>query len=189
MSKSDFTNPDNLEFFSRDGITLEFFKDGRRYTFTDECNTEFTILERDMRKYQYFIDEMVKIGITELFEQVKRYGICYHGDLNFTPDFVNGKRNDTEFYCCDNYENCKLKHKPCRKIATEFGVITRTEIEVIRTVALELTDQQIGERLFKATNTIKRHIQNILSKTNKVTKVGIVIFGIKTGIIDITELK
>ena len=188
MNKNDFAGPNSLEFFSRDGVTLEFFKDGRRELFTEESDGEIHILGRDMIKHPDFIKELLRVGIIAHFEQVKQYGICFHGDLNFTPDFVNGLRTDSEFYCCDNYDSCKLKHKPCRDLVATFGVITRTEREVIKCVALEMTDKEMGEKLFKSTNTIKSHIRNILSKTDRKTKVGIVIFGIKSGIIDVTEL-
>ena len=188
MSKSDFTNPNRLEFFSRDGITLEFLKNGRTHLFTEDCDSEITILRRDMRNHPEFINELIIVGIVDGFDQVKRFGICFHGDLNFSPDFTNGIRTDNEFFACDNFDQCKLKKKPCRTLEAKFGVITRTEIDVIKAVALELTDKQIAIKLCKNTNTVKRHIQNILSKTDRITKVGIVVFGIKSGIIDTTEL-
>lgn len=54
---------------------------------------------------------------------------------------------------------------------TRPGQLSRRELEVLRHIQLGLTNRQIAQRLFVSTNTVNKHVQQVLRKlavTNRV---------------------
>ncbi len=61
--------------------------------------------------------------------------------------------------------------------------LTSREKEIIQLIGDGLNTAEIGEKLFLSTHTINTHRKNILSKLNVKNSVGVIRFGIQTGII------
>lgn len=61
--------------------------------------------------------------------------------------------------------------------------LTSREKEIILLIGDGLNTAEIGEKLFLSTHTVNTHRKNILSKLNVKNSVGVIRFGIQTGII------
>ena len=61
--------------------------------------------------------------------------------------------------------------------------LTSREKEIIQLIGEGLNTNEIGERLFLSAHTVNTHRKNILSKLNVKNSVGMIRFGIQTGII------
>jgi len=62
------------------------------------------------------------------------------------------------------------------------NVLTTREIEVLALVAQGISNQEIGERLFISSFTVKRHIANILTKLDVPTRAAAAAYAIREGI-------
>ena len=63
--------------------------------------------------------------------------------------------------------------------------LTPKEIEVIKLLAEEKTTKEISSILHCSNRTIAKHKENLFLKTSSYTIIGIILFGIKEGIIQI----
>lgn len=61
--------------------------------------------------------------------------------------------------------------------------LTAREKEIIQLIGEGLNTQEIGEKLFLSTHTVNTHRKNILSKLEVKNSVGVIRFGIQSGII------
>jgi DNA-binding NarL/FixJ family response regulator len=59
------------------------------------------------------------------------------------------------------------------------NVLTAREIEVLGLVAQGISNQEIGERLFISSFTVKRHIANILTKLDLPTRAAAAAYAIR----------
>lgn len=59
------------------------------------------------------------------------------------------------------------------------------EIEVVKLLALGITNKEISERLFISEGTVRSHVYNILSKLNLENRSQVVLYAIRYGIIDV----
>lgn len=63
--------------------------------------------------------------------------------------------------------------------------LTEREKEILTLIALEITSEEIAEKLFISIKTVGNHRQNILLKTKSKSAVGLVKVAIKSGLINI----
>jgi DNA-binding NarL/FixJ family response regulator len=62
--------------------------------------------------------------------------------------------------------------------------LTARETEVLHLVALGMTNQQIGNRLSLKTNTVRNHVQNILTKLGAHSKLQAAAVARQEGLLD-----
>ncbi len=77
--------------------------------------------------------------------------------------------------------------KPASESKTE--ILTSREKEVLRLLALGLSNTQIGEKLFITKRTVQNHVSNIYRKTRLETRPEAILYAIRNGIVDIDEVK
>ncbi len=63
--------------------------------------------------------------------------------------------------------------------------LTKREIEVLRLICQERTNQEMAEALFVSVKTIEGHRDRICYKTNTKNVAGMVLFAIKNGIFEV----
>lgn len=63
----------------------------------------------------------------------------------------------------------------------ESDELTAREQDVLRSLALGLSNQEIGEQLFMSANTVKFHIGHLLSKTGCATRTELAILAARSG--------
>jgi DNA-binding NarL/FixJ family response regulator len=62
--------------------------------------------------------------------------------------------------------------------------LTEREIEILKHIAQELTNEEIGKKLFISRRTVDAHRRNLLEKTGSRNTAGLIKFAVKHGIID-----
>ena len=67
--------------------------------------------------------------------------------------------------------------------------LTKKEIEIIKLLAEEKTTKEIANILQCAIRTVEKHKSNLCHKTKSFTVIGIVLYGIESGIIKITIME
>jgi len=65
---------------------------------------------------------------------------------------------------------------------TIYDILTRREIEIIKLIVNGCTDKEIAARLNISFNTVRRHHQNILQKTEQNNIGGLMKFALTHGI-------
>lgn len=63
----------------------------------------------------------------------------------------------------------------------ESKELTEREQDVLRSLALGLSNQEIGDQLFMSVNTVRFHISNLLSKTGCATRTELAILAARSG--------
>lgn len=56
------------------------------------------------------------------------------------------------------------RNRPAGQTASPFAGLTARELQVVRELATEATNQEIADRLFISENTVRNHMHNILEK-------------------------
>jgi len=69
----------------------------------------------------------------------------------------------------------------------ETGQLTNSEIEIVRMIAQGLTTKEIAVKKFLSFHTIMTHRKNILRKVGVSNASELIMYAIKTGIIDTIE--
>ena len=77
----------------------------------------------------------------------------------------------------------------CRSIVGETIVsrLTPREIEVLQEVASGCTNREVAQRLHLSPNTIREYMRRIFKKLDVESRVGAIVWGIRAGVINITE--
>lgn len=64
------------------------------------------------------------------------------------------------------------------------SVLTAREIEIVKLIGIEMTNAQIGEKLFISERTVETHRKNIFRKTNTKTVVGLLKYAYEHKLLD-----
>jgi DNA-binding CsgD family transcriptional regulator len=64
-------------------------------------------------------------------------------------------------------------------------VLSGRELEVLKLIAKELSNEQIGEQLFISERTVEAHRRNIFMKTKTKSIVGLIKYAITEGIVSV----
>lgn len=73
------------------------------------------------------------------------------------------------------------------KIQVEEHELTHREIEIINLTALEMNSREIADRLAISIRTVEKHRKSIMAKTFSKNFIGVVLYGIRHGIIKMPE--
>jgi DNA-binding NarL/FixJ family response regulator len=77
------------------------------------------------------------------------------------------------------------KNKPIQNLSGISVDISKREAEVLQMICRELSAAEIAEKLYISSRTVDGHKANLLLKTGCKNTAGLVIFGIKNGIVEI----
>lgn len=168
----DFLKPNCFEFF-HDGTDLVFMENGVKKSFFDLPDPQFHALEARLANRPLACWSLDDLGITDPVERVKKFTTCNHGDFNTIADFIGSRCNDQEYYDCGQRGTCKYEGKLCDKIVVLYGVLSESEIRVLRQLSLAKTDKEIADSLFTSPYTVSTHIRNMISKTGASNRVGL----------------
>jgi DNA-binding CsgD family transcriptional regulator len=67
--------------------------------------------------------------------------------------------------------------------------LTTREIEIIKMVASEMNSKEIGEALFISNRTVEQHRKRIMDKTSSKNFIGVVLYALRTNLIELPEVK
>jgi NarL family two-component system response regulator LiaR len=73
--------------------------------------------------------------------------------------------------------------------AQEAEPLTPRECEVLRLLALGLSNDEIAEKLFITKRTVQNHVSNIYGKLGLDSRAGAVLYAIRHSVVDVSEVK
>lgn len=76
-------------------------------------------------------------------------------------------------------------NNPSKKEIEESDLLSKRELEVLEEICNGLTNDEIADKLFISTQTVKGHRSNILSKTNCKNSASLVMYAIKNKLIEL----
>lgn len=83
----------------------------------------------------------------------------------------------------------RLARRAIARETTETGPLTPREREVLRLLALGLSNDEIAEELFISKRTVQNHVSNIYGKLRLDSRAEAVLYAIRHGIVDVGEIK
>mgnify|MGYP006144640973 CR=1 FL=1 len=110
-------------------------------------------------------------AMLEVIREVASKGFYYSNEI---LEIING-----------DFPNKKKKN---RTSELDSHFITTREREILLLLCQQYKTQEIAEKLFLSDRTVEGHRNNLLSKTNSKNVVGLIVFGLKHGIIDVSDL-
>lgn len=81
----------------------------------------------------------------------------------------------------------KQRRGPSRKVDSSLQQLSRRELEVLQLIAKGFNNMQIGEELFIAESTVKKHVSNIYMKLELNTRAEVTAWAWKNGIVEDTD--
>ena len=78
----------------------------------------------------------------------------------------------------------KQRRGPSRKVHNSLEQLSRREMEVLQLIAKGYNNSQIGEELFIAESTVKKHVSNIYMKLELNTRAEVTAWAWKNGIVE-----
>lgn len=113
---------------------------------------------------------------------------CMFANLDGVPDIdENGFINNTEFVPCSKRGGgCKFEGIGCNKLSVCGNEITKSEMRVLE--VCQLDEKEIAEKLFLSPATVKRHSQNIRTKTGISSGKKLALWAFDKGIINQSQL-
>ncbi len=101
-------------------------------------------------------------------------------------DSINLYQSKNEFL--KNLNNIIESRKPAGKTSSKSSNLSEREKNILRHVAMGLTNKEIGEKLFISIHTVTTHRKNITQKLGIKTVSGLTVYSIINGIINLDEI-
>ncbi|MEA1874033.1 MAG: response regulator transcription factor [Bacteroidota bacterium] len=147
-----------------------------------EKYTDMRILTLSMNNDFDYIQEMLEIsaagyilkntGGAELIKAIKTVA---EGKPYFSPEVTDIVMN--------KHMNKQKTKKTTRKNSELLEQLTNREVEILKLIAQELTNIEIGEQLFISHRTVDTHRRNLLQKLGAKNSIGLIRFAYSTGLI------
>ena len=126
------------------------------------------------------ISLLLDAGITSfLLKECDKQEIC---------DAIDNTEKGTRFLCGQivdalTAETNTSAKKINRKTSCEGFAISEREIEIIKHIALGLSNKQIADKLFLSFHTVHTHRKNVMQKLNVNNTAGVVMFAVKNNLL------
>ena len=146
-----------------------------------KLNKDVKILALSMHNEELHIVRMMQAG-------AKGYLLkdsCSEEMIKAITTVLNGERfysSEAAVKLMGNYHDDIVDRKP-RPKKTYKGLLTARELEVIRLIADECTNEEIAIKLFVSKRTVDAHRQNILNKTQAKNTAGLIKYMVKNNLV------
>lgn len=131
---------------------------------------------------------VVELADHALIQELKEMGIrgilTTHCDAQEIKTALESIRLGKRFYCGDILD-VLIKPQAQEKAPKANDILSNREIEVLEFVVKGLTTSQIAEELHVSTHTINSHRKNMLKKLDLTSPVELIVYAVKSGIIDL----
>jgi len=144
-------------------------QDSRRIEALIEVKIEFAILYKETGDKEKAIQTLTESLEYAADENILMYFIRYHDKIHdlLTEIFKIHAVRKTNFpkELIDKLKHAIEKREKVIKMSFETGLSTR-ELDTLKLIAEDLTNQEIADKLFISLQTVKTHVKNILLKLN-----------------------
>lgn len=171
----------SVEFFVHQN-EIKCLHDGQVYYYENIPEWIFDIIDEDMLKYPDAIKALGNWENLSSEDYRRQYIYCRFGGADHEPDiYPDGTVKHTEYFDCGLRGKCRHEGKLCCSIQVENGILTKTELEVLKHI--NLLDKEIASEMFISLETVSSHLQNIRQKTGLPRKPQLAIFASQKGLI------
>jgi DNA-binding NarL/FixJ family response regulator len=130
------------------------------------------------------IMEMLKAGSKGL--------LLKSGEMDELPHAIEKVLNNEEFYSRKAVEviiHRFAKGNPDVKTLLKVPGFSERELEIVKLICRQKTAKEIGQQLYISEKTVDFHRQKIIEKMNVKNIIGLVVYAIRKGLVDIEELE
>lgn len=126
------------------------------------------------------ISLLLNSGVTSfLLKECDKQEIC---------DAIDNTQNGTRFLCGQIIDALTAEtdapvKRVSKKTSCEGFSISEREIEIIKHIALGLSNKQIADKLFLSFHTVHTHRKNVMQKLNVNNTAGVVMFAVKNNLL------
>lgn len=170
-----------IEFYFIDGELLAAYR-GQSWQFNALPLSIIRQLQDQMESDLKAMELFEKYGPKPIMDRMEIYYKCSSGGFDHLPDFIEGKHTPESWNCGCN-GNCILAARFRNGAETKNGVLTKREIEVIRTICSEPfpTSTYAAHILSIQEKTLDNHKQSIYKKTGVQSIQELTALAIKSG--------
>lgn len=172
----------NFEFFEKNG-EIFFIQNQKENSFSQVGIDYLYMIREDLEQHPRALKAMVFCGISDWYEQLKRWAICNFGNFDNRADLTTDGVIVHEHVRCASRGKCEFEGIICLPVNAPNGSITPRELEIIKMICQDLPDKIIADRLNISIHTMCIHRSNIEKKIGCHSKAGIVSFSYENHLI------
>ena len=126
-----------------------------------------------------------ELGMNKYPERLKTYTACRFGGFNNIPDIdKNGIIHDG-YWNCGNRGICPFEGRICKPVAVKNGILSRKEIQIIKTLSSGDKEPVVAESIGISFNTLVNHKYNINKKMGVTSKFLMIIKAMRLNLINV----
>lgn len=137
---------DGIEFFKTEN-GLKAINNGSVVNFSEVPKTVREIVQKTIKaepKANAILEEWFP---NDELKQHQKFTECRLGGLDFTPDIINGKLQESEYHDCPLRGQCKAEGILCKALNYKGHTLTHQDIQLMRLLATNDTNEVIAEKL------------------------------------------
>ena len=156
-------------------IIIKYYPSDQHAALLSDALMDIYMVEEDLLNHCHLEDTLFAQCVRQLEQYVaeSREWRTENGDMN---DMQQGGEASSA-------------QSPLSTLHSADGLLSEREREVIRLVAMGLSNKEIAERMFIAVNTVMTHRRNISRKLDIHAAAGLTIYAIVNGIINVEDVK
>ncbi|WP_432714397.1 response regulator transcription factor [Pedobacter sp.] len=173
----------SVEFFIFQAEIMCMYN-GKRYSFDDFPSEVIAIVNAEMEKDPIAIACLIAWGMVDLATQMRQFIACKWGGYDSNPDISpDGKIQPAEYIECGRRGMCPYEGKLCSSIKLQHGILTKSEVAVLKCLGECLLDKEIADKLNISEHTLRHHKDSICRKSGLERKPALVGLAYKLGLV------
>ena len=183
-------------------IIIKYYPNDQNATLLNDTLMDIYMVEEDFLNHCHMEDTLFAECVRRLEREIEESGEWddNSGEWRVEGGERNGDKNGDKNGVTFPEEEISSLHSPLSTLHKEDsppstlhkegeGLLSDREREVIRLVAMGLSNKEIAERMFIAVNTVMTHRRNISRKLDIHATAGLTIYAIVNGIINVEDVK
>jgi hypothetical protein len=158
-----------IEFFTHDG-RIKMIHKGSVKDFIDIPSLVIDILKIEIGRNPIVKKELEKLYPDSKINQIYKFINCRFGGLDCTPDILDGKLQESEYWDCPLHGNCSSEGILCKKIIHKGNELSWLDISLMQLLTTEKTNEVIAEELnipLGSFHSMKKRLYDIFKVSTK----------------------
>ncbi|WP_417365970.1 helix-turn-helix transcriptional regulator [Flavobacterium beibuense] len=160
---------ENIELFSVDGEPMAVHQGRAKYLF-DLPIEILNVIEADIIDNPAADRALELAGYNTRAAKIKKYTVCRFGNFDNTPDFKDGRLQNSEYYNCGYRGSCTMEGIVCNSLWVNGRVISPLEIKMIEWLATDLTIPAVADKVSLSVTTFELRKKVLFEKLKVQTR-------------------
>ena len=152
----------SIEFFNHEG-DLKYISNGIVKSFNDATLPVIMLLKEALEKEPAANLILMDWFPESEFNRLKKFASCRFGGVDYTPDLIENKLQDGEYWECPNHGSCIGEGVVCQSPKYNGQELTRQDIKLIKLSTTEKTNEAIADEMGMPMGTFHKQ-KNLLYK-------------------------